>query len=163
MRRLSAEELMLSNCGSREDSWEFCGLQEIKLLNPKGNQSWIFIGRNDAEAPILWRSDVKKRLIGKVPDAGKDWGQKEREWQKMRWLNSFTNWTDVDLSKLLDTVEGREVWLATVHGVAKSWTWLSDNKNNEDNITVIPLTFKLVHFLLISKKRKEKKRKSNSL
>ena len=84
--------------------------KEIKLLNPKGNQSWIFIGRNDAEAPILWRSDGKKRLIGKVPDAGKDWGQKEREWQKMRWLNSLTDWTDMNLSKLLEIVEGGGVW-----------------------------------------------------
>jgi len=54
--------------------------KEIKLINPKGNQSWIFIGRSDAEteAPTLWPPDVKSWLIGKVPDAGKDWGQKEK-------------------------------------------------------------------------------------
>ena len=53
--------------------------KEIKPVNPKGNQAWIFIGRTDAEAetPILWLSDVKNRLIGKDPDAGKDWGQEE--------------------------------------------------------------------------------------
>ena len=54
--------------------------EEIKLVNPKGNQSWIFIGRSDAEAesPIFWPSDVKNWLIGKDPDAGKDWGQEEK-------------------------------------------------------------------------------------
>ena len=53
--------------------------KEIKPANPKGNQSWTFIGRTDAEAPILWPPDVKSQLIGKDPDAGKDWGQKEKE------------------------------------------------------------------------------------
>ena len=52
--------------------------KEIKLVNPKGNQPWIFTGRTDAEAPILWSSDAKSRLIGKDPDAGKDWGQEEK-------------------------------------------------------------------------------------
>ena len=54
--------------------------KEIKLVNPKGNQSWIFIGRTDAEAeaPILWPPDEKSWLIGKEPDAGKDWGQEEK-------------------------------------------------------------------------------------
>ena len=54
--------------------------KEIKPVNPKGNQPWIFIGRTDAEAeaPILWPSDAKSQLIGKDPDAGKDWKQKEK-------------------------------------------------------------------------------------
>ena len=54
--------------------------KEIKLVNPKGNQPWIFTGRTDAEAkaPVLWRPDVKSWLIGKAPDAGKDWGQEEK-------------------------------------------------------------------------------------
>jgi len=53
---------------------------EIKPVNPKGNQPWIFIGRTDAEAeaPILWLPDEKSQLIGKDPDAGKDWGQEEK-------------------------------------------------------------------------------------
>ena len=54
------------------------GQKEIKPVNPKGNQPWIFIGRTDAEAPIFWPPDVKSRLIGKVPDAGKDWKQEEK-------------------------------------------------------------------------------------
>ena len=52
--------------------------KEIKPVNPEGNQSWIFIGRTDAEAPILWPPDMKSWLIGKDPDAGKDWGQEEK-------------------------------------------------------------------------------------
>ena len=54
--------------------------KEIKLVNLKGNQSWIFIGRTDTEAeiPVLWPPDVKNQLIGKDPDAGKDWGQEEK-------------------------------------------------------------------------------------
>ena len=62
--------------------------KEIKPVNPKGNQSWIFIGRTDAEAPILWPPDAKSWLIGKDPDAGKDWGQEEKETtedEKVRW------------------------------------------------------------------------------
>ena len=52
--------------------------KEIKLASPKGNQPWIFIGRTDAEAPILWPRDAKSVLIGKDPDAEKDWGQEEK-------------------------------------------------------------------------------------
>ena len=54
--------------------------KEVKPVNPKGNQPWIFIGKIDAEAeaPILWLPDVKSQIIGKDPDAGKDWGQEEK-------------------------------------------------------------------------------------
>ena len=71
---------MLLNCGAGEDSWESLGLQEMKPVNPKGNQSWVFIRRNDAESetPIIWPPDVKNWLIGKDPDAGKDWGPEEK-------------------------------------------------------------------------------------
>ena len=77
---MSTEELMLLNCGVGEDSWESLDCKEIKPVNPKGNQSWIFIGRTDAEAetPVLWPPDVKNWLIGKDPDAGKDWRQEEK-------------------------------------------------------------------------------------
>ena len=51
--------------------------KEIKPINPKGNQPWLFIGRTDAEAPVLWPPDVKSQLIGKDPGAGKDWRQKK--------------------------------------------------------------------------------------
>ena len=71
---------MLLNCGVEEDSWESLGLQEIQPVHPKGNQSWALTGRTDAEAetPILWPPDTKNRLIGKDPDAGKDWKREEK-------------------------------------------------------------------------------------
>ena len=72
------KELMLSNCGAGEDSESPLDSKEIKPVNPKGNQPWIFIGRTDAEIPILWPPDVKSRLIGKDPDVGKDRRQKEK-------------------------------------------------------------------------------------
>ena len=79
-RKLSAEELMLLNCGVGEDSWESLGLQGIQPVHSKGDQSWIFIGRTNAKAetPVLWPPDVKSWLIWKDPDAGKDWGQEEK-------------------------------------------------------------------------------------
>ena len=74
-------------------------LKEIKPVNPKGNQSWIFIRRTDAETPILWPPDVKNWLPGKDPDAGKDWRQGERGWQRMRWLDGISNLMHMSLSR----------------------------------------------------------------
>ena len=78
--KLSAKELTLLNCGVGEDSWESLDCKEIQPLHPKGNQSWIFIGRTDAEAetPMLWPPDAKNWHIGKDPDSGKDWRQEEK-------------------------------------------------------------------------------------
>ena len=94
----------------------------------KGNQSRIFIGRTDAEAeaPILWLTDAKSQLIGKDPDAGKHWW--EKEWQSMRWLDSSTDLTDMNLSKFWEIVKDREDWRAAVHEVTKSQTQLSNWK-----------------------------------
>ena len=66
---------MFSNCGAEEDSWDTLDSKEIKPVNPKGNQLWIFIGGTDAIAPILWPPDLKSWLIGKDLDCGKDWRQ----------------------------------------------------------------------------------------
>ena len=90
--KLSAEELMLLNCGVGEDFQESLGLQGDQPVHPKGNQSWLFIGRTDAEAetPILWPPDVKNWLIWKDLDAGKIEGRRRRGWQGM---TSLTQWT----------------------------------------------------------------------
>ena len=77
---MNAEELMLSNCGAENTPESSLGSKGIKVGNPKGNQPWIFIWRTDeeAEAPILWPTIVKSLLIGKHPNAGKDWRQEEK-------------------------------------------------------------------------------------
>ena len=100
----------------------------VQPVHPKGDQSWMFIGRSDAKAetPILWPPHMKSWLIGKNPDAGRDWGQEGKgttEDEMAGWHHRLDGhvfeWTP-------DLVTDREAWHAVIHGVAKSWTRLSN-------------------------------------
>ena len=116
-RKLSTEELMLLNCGVGGDSWESLGLRgDPKPVHPKGDQSWIFIGRTDAEAEtlILWPPDAKSCLIGKRPwcwERLKAGQGDDRGWDG--WMASPTQWTWV-------WVNSRSWWWTGRAGVLQS-------------------------------------------
>ena len=101
--------------------------KEIQPVHPKGNQSWVFIGRTDeAGTPVFWPPDVKSWLIWKDPDVGKDWRQEEKgttEDEKVRWHHRLNGH---EFGYTPGVGDGQEAWRAVVHGVAKSQTQLSD-------------------------------------
>ena len=102
--------------------------KEIKPVNLKGNQPWIFLGMTDAEAeaPILWPPDANTQLVGEDPDSGKDWRQKQKsatEDEMVRWHHQF-NGCELGMGKFQEMLRGGETWHAAVHGVGKSQKWL---------------------------------------
>ena len=102
--------------------------KEIKPVHPKGNQSWIFIERiaAEAEAPILWLPDVKNWLVGKDPDAGKDWGQEEKGMTEDEMVGGITDLMDTSLSKLQEMMKDREAGVAESDMTERlNWTELN--------------------------------------
>ena len=102
--------------------------KEIQPVHPKGDQSWVFIGRTDAKAetPILWPPHAKSWLIGKDPDAGRDWGQEEKGMTEDKMAGWHHRLHGHEFEWTLGVGMDREAWRAVIHGVAKSQTRLSD-------------------------------------
>ena len=103
-------------------------IKEIKQVNSKGNQPWIFTGRLMLKLKLqffghmMWRADsLEKTLM-----LGKNEGRRKMGQQSMRWLDGIIDSRDMNLSKFQEMVKDREVWCAAVHGISKSWTWLSN-------------------------------------
>ena len=102
--------------------------KEIQPVHSKGDQSWVFIGRTDAESetPILWPLHGRVDSLEKTLMLGGIGGRRRRGRQRMRWLDGITNLTDMSLSELQVLVTDREAWRAGIHGVTKSQIRLSD-------------------------------------
>ena len=113
--------------------------KEIQPVHSEGDQSWVFFGRNDAKAetPVLWPPHAMSWLIGKNSDAGRAWGQEEKGMTEDEMAGWHHQLDGREFDELRELVMDREAWRAAIHGVAKSWTQLSDW--TERNWTESPL------------------------
>ena len=122
--------------------------KEIKPVNPKGNLSWILIGRIDAEAeaPILWPPDVQNWLIGKDSDAGKDRREKEKAAED-EVLDRINNSMNMKLDELWEMVRNKKAWFAAVHGVEKSHDLVTEQQYLKAKLTRILSTSTFLYLL----------------
>ena len=110
--------------------------KEIKPVNPKGNQSWIFIGRTDAEASVLWSSVAKSQFIRKDPDAGKDWRQEEKGTTENEMVGWHHQLNGHEFAQSPGDVMDREAWCAAVRGVTIRYDWAIEQQQQREKTGV---------------------------